>query len=263
MARVCRLLPSLVLLTGLLLTGCRRPQAPAAVDAALSSCLDRETLAVAGVNLDRLRASSLYAKLPAASSAVLEPLRAASYLLVAYDGTEFLAAAQGRFREAPAGSELLGDGIAVFGSTAALKRAKAQHAVGRTGAGWLLERAAGVSNNPVWVAARGGVTFPLTGNATNLNRLLRLAEYETVALKLGPVVELEAAAAGHNPENARNLEETLRGFFSLAAAGVAHEPDLAALLRSAQVRREGADVTASLRATSEQVARIVALAARP
>ena len=250
----------LAALAGVLALGCRQAPAPAAVDPALASCLTGDTLAAAGVNLDRLRASALYSKLPAAVAALLEPLRDASYLLLAYDGRDILAAARGRFPEAPVGSALLGKNIAVFGSPAALEKAKAQHRVGRTGAEWLLDRGAAVSTSPVWAVARGGVSFPLSGNAANLNRLSRLAEYETIALQLGPAIELEAAAVGRSPEAARNFEETLRGFFSLAAAGAGRAPDLAALLHSAQVTRDGAAVHASLSATPEQIVRVFALA---
>ena len=237
---------------------CRRP-APGAVDRALAACLTADTSAVAGVNLDRLRASELYRTIPPDAAGLLESARNAGYILAAYDGKDILVAARGDFGSPPAGAVLLGKNIAVFGSPAAVRAAAAQYNSGQTGARRLLDRAESVAADPLWMAVRGGASFPLTGNAANLNRLLQLTEYATLGVRLGSRIDLEAAGAGRTPEAARNLEETLRALFSLAAAAAAREPDLTALLGSVQVRREGLTVRATLSAAPEQAGRILGL----
>src|SRR5664279_6460852 len=86
---------------------CRTAGPRQAVDAALTACVPPDTLALAGVNLEQVRASALYQKLPPGAAAFLEPLRNASYLLLAYNGKDVLALARGAFPEAPAGAVLL------------------------------------------------------------------------------------------------------------------------------------------------------------
>jgi hypothetical protein len=114
----------------------------------------------------------------------------------------------------------------------------------------------------VWAVVQGGATLPLGGNAANLNRFLRTADYGSVGVTLGADVRVETAGAGRDEQTSQRLEETLRAFFSLAAMGAAREPDLATLLRSAGVRREGLAVRAEISATPEQAGKLLGLLAR-
>src|ERR1035437_837356 len=64
-----------------ILAACRTPAPPAAIDPALSARVPAATVALAGVDLDRLRTSPLYAKLPPAAQAFLEPFGHAHHVL--------------------------------------------------------------------------------------------------------------------------------------------------------------------------------------
>jgi hypothetical protein len=195
---------------------------------------------------------------PPGAAAFLQPLRDASYLLLASNGKDVLAVARGSFREPPAGAVLLAKDLAVAGSPQAIRAATAQRQTGRTGAAWLLERAPGpASASQIWVIAQGGVAFPLTGNAANLNRFLSLVEYASLAIHLDAGVRIDALGAGRTPESAQRLEETLRAFFSLAAAGAQRDRPLAGLLHSVQLQRDGLTVHAAIAATPEQAANLV------
>jgi hypothetical protein len=225
----------------------------------LASCIPPDTLALAGVNLEQLRASALYQKLPPGASAFLEPLRNASYLLLAYNGKDVLAIARGAFHEAPPGAVLLAKDLAVSGSAQAVRAATAQRKTGQTGAPWLLERVPGASQ--IWAVTQGGVAFPLSGDAANLNRFLRLVQYGSIAVRLDSGVRIDALGAGRTAESAQQLEETLRAFFSIAAVGVSRDRALADLLRSVQVQREGLAVHAAIAVRLEQVGRLAGLLA--
>jgi hypothetical protein len=226
---------------------CRPINAPAGVDRDMAASIPADTLILGGVNLDELRASPLYPKLPPAARALAEPLRNARYLLLASTGKDIVAIARGRFREAPAGATLVAPGLAVTGSPDSVQAAIAQHKTGRNGAPDLLARAASFADGKqIWMVARGGVPLPVAGNAENLNRLLSNTEYAGIAVRLGSGIEIEATAIGRTAEAAREFEENLRAILSLTAAASARQPDVVALIRSVQIRREDRTVRASL-----------------
>ncbi|HUP02719.1 MAG TPA: hypothetical protein VMU19_01940 [Bryobacteraceae bacterium] len=234
----------------------RAPRGP--IDPTLASCIPPDAIALAGVNLDQLRASPLYAKLPPGASAFLQPLREASYVLAAYNGKDVLAVARGAFHEAPPGATLLAGDLAITGSPAAVRAAQAQRQTGRPGAPWLMERAATAANNSqIWVAAQGGATFPLTGDAANVNRFLALAESISLTVRLDAAVHLEAAAACRTPDDARQLEENLRAFLTFAARGAGKDRGLATLLSSIQVERNGLAVRAAVTANPDEAGKLI------
>ncbi len=207
------------------------------------------TLALGGVRLDEVRVSPLYRQLPAAARAMVEPLREASYLLVAWNGKEFLAIARGSFREAPPGAVLVARDVALAGTDERVRAAVAQHRTGGTGAADLWAQAAAIAaNRQIWMVARGSATLPLEGNADNVNRLLHATRYTTVAAQLSDGIALEATGLCGSAEEARRFEETLRALFSLAAAGNERKPQVAALLSKIGVRRDDRTVRANLAA---------------
>jgi hypothetical protein len=57
-----------------ILAACRTPAPPAAIDPALSARVPAATVALAGADLDRVPTSPLYAKLPPAALAFIQPL---------------------------------------------------------------------------------------------------------------------------------------------------------------------------------------------
>jgi hypothetical protein len=227
--------------------GCRsRPSAPGA-SAGLDSTIPAGTVVAGAIDLDRLRAARLYSKLPAAARALAESYRAARHLLAAWNGTDLLIAAQGTFREPPPGAILAAPNLALSGSPAAVRAAMAQYRTGRTGAPGLLAYAAKTAGgSPLWVAVEGGVTLPFRGNARNLNRLFRNLEYASLAVDLGSTVNLRVTALGRTESAAREFEENLRAFLSLASAAESRRPAVAKLLDSVETRRDGATAAASL-----------------
>ena len=242
---------------------CRSIDAPAGVRRDMASSIPADTLLLAGLNLDDLRASPLYPKLPPAARALAEPLRDAGYLLLASNGKDLLTIARGRFREAPPGATLVAPGLAVAGTPGSVRAAIAQHQTGRDGAPDLLARAASVAGGkPIWVVARGGVPLPVTGNAANLNRLLRNMEYAAIAARIGSRIEIEATAAGRTAEAGREFEENLRAILSLTAAASARQPDLVALIHAITIRREARTVRVTLSAGTEAVDQLLRIVPR-
>jgi len=236
---------------------------PPVVDSALANCVPADTLALAGVNLDLVRASALYGRLGPAAAAVLEPLREARYALFAYNGKDVLVVAEGAFRAAPPGAVLLAKGLAVAGSPEAVRAATAQRKTGASGAPWLLDRGAEAGRfGQIWAVARGGGALALPGNAANLSRLLSFTEYATFAAKLTGSIELQATGVARDDAGAQRLEEYLRGFVSLAILAAGRNAALAAPLRALQVSRQGAAARVTLSASPEEAAALFGLAAR-
>ena len=216
---------------------CGSIDAPAGVSREMAASIPADTLILAGLNLDELRASPLYPKLPPAARALAEPFRDAAYLLVASNGKDIAVIAPGR---------------AVTG-----------HKTGRDGAPDLLARAASLAGGKqIWIVARGGVPLPVAGNAANLNRLLRNTEYAAIAARIDSGIEIEATAVARTAEAAREFEENLRAILTLTAAASARQPDLVALIRSIRIRREDRTVHAALSAGPDAVASLLRLVAR-
>ena len=234
--------------------GCGPRRAPGGME----SYLPADTLAVAGVRLDRLRASPLYPKLPPVAGAMLAPLHEASYVLVAVSGKYLVEIARGNFTQAPPGAVLVDRTLALGGSQAAVRAALAQHRAGGAAPTDLLAHA---GNGTIWIVARGAATLPVTGNAANLNRLIHETEFAATDLTLARQVTFEFTGFCRTPDRARVFEENLRAIFSLAAAAV-RQPDLAAVLQSADVRRDNMTVHATLSAGDDAAARLLDLAAK-
>jgi hypothetical protein len=228
---------------------CRSRNSGHAPDFDMEICVPPDALAVAGLHLDQIRASNSYRNLPPGWLALLEPLRDANYLMLAYNGKDALAIARGRFAAAPAGTVLLAPDLALAGAPDAIRGAVRQRATGQPGPSSLLARSQPIADRPIWAVARGARPLPLTGNAANLNRLLRFTDYATIAATVNSTIELEASGFCPTADAARQLEETLRGLISLATA-TTHDRDLAALMRSVQLRREDATVHVSLSASA-------------
>jgi len=231
------------------------PATAPAIDPGLASCVTSGAVLIAGLDLDRLRASPLYPKLTPVVGMAIEPLGNASKLLVTWDGKSFVFVARGKFREAPAGATLIDSTLAISGPAEAVRGAIARHKTGITGAPDLLGRAASVAGSAeIWAAVRGRVTLPLTGNAANLNRLLHQVDYFTFTAKLGARIDLDLTGASRTADEGQRLEETLRAIVSLTEAA---SPRLEPILQSVQVRREGPIVHVILPADADAVGQAV------
>jgi hypothetical protein len=238
--------------------GCRSHSAPPAIDPAAAFSIPAGTVVLGAIDLDRLRAAPLYPKLPPAALALAESYRAAQQLMAAWNGTDLLIVAQGAFRETPPGATRAAPNLALSGSPAAVRAALAQRRTGQTGVPGLLAYAAKTAGgSQVWVVVQGGVALPFTGNASNLNRLFRNLEYASLAVDLGSAVNLHVTALGRTEPAAREFEENLRGFLSLASAAESRRPEIAALLDSVRIRRDGVTATAWLNAPPDAVEKLV------
>ncbi len=222
----------------------------------MRSCVPPNTVALAGVHLDRVRGTNAYRSLPAGWKAALAPLEDSGDLLLAYDGRDLLVIARGHFAAAPAGATLLSPELALAGSPEAVRAAARQRATGKPGAPALVARAAAVENRAIWAVVRGAVPLPLPGNFENLNRLLRSSEYTTFAVDANSGIEVEAAASCASAEAARRLEETLRAMMTLSA-GTVRDRDLAALIHSARLRRDDSTVHVALSATAASLEKLL------
>jgi hypothetical protein len=235
-----------------LLASCRTAVSPPVIDPAMASCVPEGSIVLAGLDLEQLRALPLYPKLPKAALALMEPFGEARSLLAASSGKDLVVVARGPFRAAPAGTKLIAPGLAVAGSAESVR--------GASGAPDLVAQAESVAGGKqIWIVVRGDVTLPLTGNAANVNRLLRNMEFAALTVRIESTVEFAIAARGRTRDAARHFEDTLRATLTVAAAAEAKQSGLAALLRSIRIRREDRMVHAGLSTDTETARKLLEL----
>ena len=235
-----------------ILAACRTPAPPAAIDPALSAHVPGPTVALAGVDLDRLRASPLYAKLPPAAQAFLQPFSRAHFVLVAYTGAGLLTIARGVI---PGAIQIAPD-LALSGAESLIAAAIAAHPP----AGILAPAESVASARPIapiWIAVHGAVALPLEGNLSNLNNLLRDTEYVTLSVQPVDPTEIELVARCPTAAAALRFEQSLRAMVSLAAATNARQPAMAGVLQSIRIRREDRVVYVSLSSPLDPLTRLL------
>ena len=232
-----------------ILAACRTPAPPAAIDPALSARVPAATVALAGVDLDRLRTSPLYAKLPPAAQAFLEPFGHAHHVLIASTGIELLTIARG---VVPGATQIAPD-LALSGAPNLIAAATAAHPP----ADILAPAESVAAARPIWIAVRGGSALPLEGNLANVNNLLRGTEYITLAVQPGDPTELELVARCPAPEAALRFEQSFRALVSLAIATNARRPATASVLESVRIGREERVVHVALSAPLDALARLL------
>jgi hypothetical protein len=228
---------------------CRPSAPPAAVDPALSARVPPATIALAGVDLDRLRTSPLYAKLPPAAHDFLQPFDRAHQVLIASTGVELLAIARG---VVPGAAQIKPD-LALSGAPNLIAAATAAHSP----ASILATAESAALNNPLWLAVRGGVSLPLEGNLANVNNLLRDTQYVTLTVQPADPPELNLTAQCRTPAAALSFEQSFRAIVSLAAAADARQPAIARPLQSIRIRRDELVVHASLSAPLDALAKLL------
>ncbi len=231
------------------LAACRPPAPPAAIDPALSPRVPTATVALAGVDLDRLRTSPLVAKLPPVALAFLEPYGRSHYVLIAATGAELLTIARG---VVPGATQLAPD-LALSGAPNLIAAATAAHPA----AGILAPAESVAAASPIWVAVRGGVALPLEGNLANVNNLLRDTEYVTLAVQSGDPTQLELVARCPSPEAALRFEQSFRALVSLTTATNARHSATAGMLQSIRIGREERVVHVSLSAPLDALGRLL------
>jgi hypothetical protein len=229
---------------------------PPAIDLDLAGRVPPGATILAGINLDRVRASPLYRQFPPAVLAVLESLGGARSVLVASDGAHYLALTRGEFRQPPSGATLLAPGLAVLGSPDWVQAAASRQG----GTNGLLARAQPLAGTAeIWMVAAGSANLPVSGNGENLNNLLHATEYTTLSVRLGDEVAIDAVGMCRGPESARHLEETVRTFVTLGAAATKRQPALSGLLRRIRVSSDGRAVHVALMARAEELEDILKL----
>jgi len=191
--------------------------------------------------LQEIRNGHFYSSLPPAWRSALDPLREARLAWLAYNGNELLVIAGGAFSSPPAGTARLTPKIILAGSANAVRTASQQYATGRTGAPELVAKGAPVMHGAIWAVIRGDTHLPLSGNLANLNRMLHFTQYTTAALEGDSVLRIDLTGYCATPDVARRLEENLRGLVTLSSSAT-HSANLAALLKSIQVNRDGSNV---------------------
>jgi hypothetical protein len=242
---------------------CKRAGPPPVVDAGMASCIASDTVALAAVDLDRLRASPFLNGMGGSARDLFERYGTSSKLLIAWNGNDFTIVERGLFKTPPADASMVEPGLAVAGSPNRIAAAVAQHNAGPTGAASLIDYGSAIgARSAVWLAARGGTALPLSGNLANLNMLFEDADNASAALDLGEQTTLRFAARGRTTASAARLEERLRGFLSLATAAETRRPEVARLIGATQIARNGRDVTATLTAPPDMVAKLLAGFAR-
>ena len=230
-----------------LLAACRTPAPPSAIDPALSARVPVATVALAGIDLDRLRASPLHARLPPTALAFLAPFAPAHRVLIASTGVEFLTIARG----AVPGAARVAPDVALSGAPSLVAAAAAAHPPSG-----ILASAESVADRPVWIVVRGGVALPLEGNLANVNNLLRDAGYVTLALDPGDPADLQLVARCPTADAALHFERSFRAVVSLAIASNARQPATAAMLQSIRSVREERVVRVSLSAPLDALVKL-------
>lgn len=238
-----------------------RSTPPPALDREMAACVPPDARALAGIHLNQIRASPVLRDLSVNWLPLLDPARDASTVLAVYNGKDLLVVGRGEFHTTPPGATLLAPQLAVTGPAAAVRAAAAQHAAGRPGAAALVNQAETVARQPIWVVVARGTMLPLSGNAVNVSRLLDMADYTTIAVGGTSGLTLQATGICRSADEARKLEETLRGLLSLVGAAT-RDRDLAAVLASVQVNREDVRVHADLTGNPETIARMLRSIAR-
>ena len=226
---------------------CCRHSAP------LASAIPADAIVLASVDLGPLRAAPIAARLPEAARQNLETYRTASRLIFAWKPDSLLVLAAGAFRTAPAGATLASPNLAIAGTEDAVRAAIARSRSHANPSALLQYAEQAAAGAPVWIAARGGVTLPLTGNAANVNRLLRRLEFGSLSVTLDSPARIRFTGLAVTGADAAQSEETLRAFFSLAAAGEAHQAELAALFQAVRISHEERTVSATLQAPIERL----------
>ena len=244
-----------VLCTLLGAAACHSPGS-AALPAQVAESIPSDTKLLVGLHLDQIRGTATYRSLPDEWRAVFNPVEAATDLWAAYNGSDLLLIAKGRFENLPPGAVRISPDLVLAGSPAAIQASQKQRATGHPGAPTLIVQAAGIMRNPVWAVADSSVPLPLLGNAVNLGRLMRMTSFVTVTATLNSVIELGATGVCATADRARSLEESARALVSLAAAST-REPGLQKLLQSIQIDRQDREVHAAGSATVTELERLL------
>lgn len=101
--------------------------------------------------------------------------------------------------------------------------------------------------------------MPLPANIASFVGILRKARVVTLTAQRTGAMEFHLRASAPDENAARAIEETLRADLTLAALAEAKRPDVAALLKKAEVTREGLMVDVRFSAPDDAAARLLGM----
>jgi hypothetical protein len=232
------------------------------IDPGLAAYILPDTIALVGVNMDRLRVTPLYRKLAAQNRVpLMDQFRADDIhdVLIAGDAKNLLAIARGSFPAKSGVFTMADPHTALAGSDFAVKAALAQAKSGGHGAPRdLMARADAVpAGSQIWAVVidwpgMDPATLQFLGNFANLDRILRSVVGATLTVDASTGMRAEFTGDCQTEGGAGSLADSLRGLTSLARVGVARkQPDLARALDGIQVRQEGRVVRMNIDLTED------------
>jgi hypothetical protein len=225
------------------------------IDPALAVFIPPDTVALAGVRMDRLRATPIYRKLAERNrlprfdqfrtESGFDPSRDIHEILLAGDGKNVLAIAHGAFPPKPPGDlraseykgytlyakdlteaiAFIGQNIALGGQTAAVRAAIDQSKSGGRAPGDLMARAQALpADVQIWAVVAGWRALAPDqlremGNLGNLDRVLRLVEGASLAVDLRTGLHAVFMGDSRTEADAKTLADSLRGLAALARMG--------------------------------------------
>jgi hypothetical protein len=232
-----------LLLASVTIIGCR------SADTSLGAFIPSDTVALAGIRMDQLRATPLYQKLRARNllSALddlkartgFDPTRDVNELLIAMNGKDAVTIARGHFhptgtaaQKAPYKGYTLyvqGDGAwtlidpstTLAGTTRAVRAAIDQYKIGGRSAAVkaLLARARAIpSDYQVWAASDSPEAFAPpaeAGNTANLGKIFGQLDRFTIVFDLRRGFNAVATGECRTEQDAKTLSDALRGLVSL------------------------------------------------
>jgi hypothetical protein len=261
----------------------------APVDPALAAFVSSDTVALAGVHLDRLRTAPLYRKLADENrlprfeafrtESGFDPSRDVSELLLASDGQNALAIARGTFAARPSDSlqatdykgfkfyakdareviAFVNKNTALGGSPAAVRAAIDQWKAGRSGApAALMARARALpADAQIWAVVsgwRGASPEQLRqmGNLSNIDRMLRSVEGASLTIDVRSGAHAALTGDCRTEADARNLGDSLRGLSAFARMAVPrNRPELQHAFDGLRVQQDGSTVRVNLDITED------------
>jgi len=268
----CFAFPLLLCLT---LAGCR-----GRVDSAWTAFVPPDTMALAGIRLDQLRATPVYRKLAGQhrlprfdefrNDTGIDPERDIRELLLAYDGQNALWIARGAFQMKEPGSPrnsaitIVDQDTALAGPAPVVRAAIDRYKSGRGGApGSLLARVEALPGDPqIWAVTGGWTglrpdTLRQMGNAANLDRVLRSADSTTLTADLRAGLHAAMAAECRTEPDALNLSAELRGLLGLMRSVPRNRPDLRRAFDAVQVTQQGRSVKVNVDIPQDLVKRLL------
>jgi len=230
------------------------------VDGALAALVPADTVTLAGVRLDALRATPIYQKWIAgkpllmldefAKETGLDLRKDVRELLVASNGKDTVALARGKFSPAGPDPKLAGTVAFINSTTAVSGPPEVVRAVvdrrNRSGVpAALLAKVGTISaQNQIWAVSLGGFSqiesaVPPMGPMASLGKILSMLEELTLAVDLRSGVNGVVIGLCKTEQDARSLSDALRGLIGLGRLSTPNdEPEMLRLYDGIQVEQQ-------------------------